>query len=154
MEGQGWICISKMGNMRVMKAKGVYGVSKRDAKVLGLLKPGDDLFVFVRGDAHKVVGLCRVLSMMYESRMIDSYRWPFRVKVRFVWDSGRNSNNGIILPWRVGEEMSVEPDFSTRAIYKLTPTARSNLLREISGSPPARLSGPSPRVDTERGEPR
>lgn len=128
---RGWICISKVGNLRFMRRAGVYGVGKKDIVHLKSVRPGDDLFVFTPGTAHKVVARCRVESRMYESREPDAYRWPFRIKLRFLWDVGEELGRGVVLPWTIGSNVYVEPHFRFQPIYQLTPGARSALLDEI-----------------------
>ena len=129
--GKGWLCVSKPGNMKKMKSMGIYGVSKRDARTLNLVEPGDDLFVFAPGDVGKVVGLCKVQSRLFQVSRQDPYHYPYRIRVKFVWDAAKHLELGVTLPWRIGDDMRVEPNFSLRALFQLAPSAHSQLLSEI-----------------------
>ncbi|MDG6988263.1 MAG: hypothetical protein JRN21_02945 [Nitrososphaerota archaeon] len=114
-----------------MKGMGIYGVSKRDASRLNLIRPGDDLFVFAPGDIAKVIGHCRVQSSIYQTDRLDSYKYPYRIRVKFLWDAEKHPDLGVTLPWSIGDDLRIEPNFSLRALFQLTPKAKSDLLSEI-----------------------
>jgi hypothetical protein len=116
-----------------MKELGVYGVSKRDAERLRRVRPGDDLFVYKSGSLRRVVAHCTVERSLFEAAPLDSYGYPFRIAVKFAWEGGRGE--GIPLKWRIGENMTVEPNFSVCPLFHLTSRARSELLAEIYGRP-------------------
>jgi hypothetical protein len=125
------LCVSKSQNLRIMKELGVYGVSKRDAERLRQVRLGDDLFVYKSGSPRRVVAHCTVERSLFEAAPLDSYGYPFRIAVKFAWAGGKGE--GVPLEWRVGENMTVEPNFSVCPLFRLTPEARSALLTEIYG---------------------
>ena len=127
--GSAWLCISKAQNVVFMKELGVYGVRRRDVKLLRMVKPGDELFVFAPGRSPGVAAHCVVEKSLYEATNLDSYGYPFRVGIRLDWIC-RNGEK-VALPWKLDENASIEPNFSLRPLFRLTRNARIKLLAEI-----------------------
>ena len=82
-----WVCVTKPGNWRRVKKGKVFGLSQHAANLVGLVKRGDIVLVYVLKPTYSIVGVYQVRSVLEGTKGLwDDRVYPFGIELESAED--------------------------------------------------------------------